>query len=406
MRERRKARSWILDKCGVFFPSLFFPALTYWPPLDHGRYKASDILLLTDDSKDPRSLPTRDNLIQAMKWLVRGAKKDDSLFFHCEQSRSHIHSSSLSFLPFFWYIHCTRFMFLYFLGVATLGTYLDLVLNPCDCTPRPSVKYASYLITDHVYWPALLFFNIDSGHGGQTPDLDGDEVDGLDEGRSPFTRFCLLLSHTMFRDERTKCTPSGTVLGCMIHRIFSRSFFFSFVHSRTLFVTTALSKIGEFMTVVASFFADKWFPLFFSDLPTRLPDQRSHRWWCGWFFLFTKLSQAPWYFCLFHFIGNACDYGENFTFGMSSYGEIDRLCCFHAISSCTIFFFFVVGWQAVFDVWLTSPMAYFIETTALTLQLSVLFIGMSLRNRAWCAQFFKFLPRNLDLRFSFFLSIS
>ena len=230
-------------------------------------------------------------------------------------------------------------MFLYFLGVATLGTYLDLVLNPCDCTPRPSVKYASYLITDHVYWPALLFFNIDSGHGGQTPDLDGDEVDGLDEGRSPFTRFCLLLSHTMFRDERMKCTPSSTVLGCMIHRIFSRSFFFSFVHSRTLFVTTALSKIGEFMTVVASFFADKWFPLFFSDLPTRLPDHRSHRWWCGWFFLFTKLSQAPWYFCLFHFIGNACDYGENFTFGMSSYGEIDRLCCFHAISSCTIFFF-------------------------------------------------------------------
>ena len=23
---------------------------------------------------------------------------------------------------------------------------------------------------------------IDSGHGGQTPDLDGDEIDGLDEG--------------------------------------------------------------------------------------------------------------------------------------------------------------------------------------------------------------------------------
>ncbi|KIM47214.1 hypothetical protein M413DRAFT_440710 [Hebeloma cylindrosporum] len=71
--------------------------------ISHGRYKSSDILLLTDDSKDPRSLPTRDNLIQAMKWLVRGAKKDDSLFFHY------------------------------------------------------------------------------SGHGGQTRDLDGDEVDGWDE---------------------------------------------------------------------------------------------------------------------------------------------------------------------------------------------------------------------------------
>jgi len=27
---------------------------------------------------------------------------------------------------------------------------------------------------------------LDSGHGGQTPDLDGDEVDGWDEGKLPF----------------------------------------------------------------------------------------------------------------------------------------------------------------------------------------------------------------------------
>jgi hypothetical protein len=36
-----------------------------------------------------------------------------------------------------------------------------------------------------------VFFSVDSGHGGQTPDLDGDEVDGCD-GRSPFHRFAFL----------------------------------------------------------------------------------------------------------------------------------------------------------------------------------------------------------------------
>ncbi|KDR69952.1 hypothetical protein GALMADRAFT_214755 [Galerina marginata CBS 339.88] len=66
-------------------------------------YDPKEILLLTDDAKDGRNLPTRDNIIEAMRWLVRHAKTNDSLFFHY------------------------------------------------------------------------------SGHGGQTPDLDGDEVDGWDE---------------------------------------------------------------------------------------------------------------------------------------------------------------------------------------------------------------------------------
>ncbi|KAJ3722494.1 caspase domain-containing protein [Lentinula raphanica] len=68
----------------------------------HG-YKREDIVLLTDDSRDPRSQPTRRNMIAAMQWLVQSAHSHDSLFFHY------------------------------------------------------------------------------SGHGGQTKDLDGDEVDGMDE---------------------------------------------------------------------------------------------------------------------------------------------------------------------------------------------------------------------------------
>jgi len=66
-------------------------------------YSHGDIVVLTDDQQDPASLPTRDNILRAMQWLVAGAQPNDSLFFHY------------------------------------------------------------------------------SGHGGQTKDLDGDEIDGYDE---------------------------------------------------------------------------------------------------------------------------------------------------------------------------------------------------------------------------------
>jgi len=37
---------------------------------------------MTDDSKDETLIPTRKNIINAMKWLVKDAKPNDSLFFH------------------------------------------------------------------------------------------------------------------------------------------------------------------------------------------------------------------------------------------------------------------------------------------------------------------------------------
>ena len=76
-------------------------------------------MILTDDSPDPRLQPTRHNILNAMRWLVDGARKHDSLAFHCMYA-----SASLEVL-----ISCA-----------------------------------------------------DSGHGGQTPDNDGDEIDGYDEG--------------------------------------------------------------------------------------------------------------------------------------------------------------------------------------------------------------------------------
>ncbi|WWC85156.1 uncharacterized protein L201_000013 [Kwoniella dendrophila CBS 6074] len=45
-------------------------------------YRPADIVILTDDSNDPRTMPTRDNIIKGMKWLVQGAQRDDALFLH------------------------------------------------------------------------------------------------------------------------------------------------------------------------------------------------------------------------------------------------------------------------------------------------------------------------------------
>jgi len=47
-------------------------------------FKQEDIVVLTDDSRDSKRLPTKANIMGAMKWLVKGAKAHDSLFFHCE----------------------------------------------------------------------------------------------------------------------------------------------------------------------------------------------------------------------------------------------------------------------------------------------------------------------------------
>lgn len=47
----------------------------------HG-YKPDDMVVLTDDSRNPRQIPTRANMIAAMQWLVQGARANDALFFH------------------------------------------------------------------------------------------------------------------------------------------------------------------------------------------------------------------------------------------------------------------------------------------------------------------------------------
>ena len=45
-------------------------------------YKREDMVILTDDSNDPNTIPTRANILQAMQWLVNDAQQNDALFLH------------------------------------------------------------------------------------------------------------------------------------------------------------------------------------------------------------------------------------------------------------------------------------------------------------------------------------
>lgn len=45
-------------------------------------YRREDMVILTDDQKNPKSLPTKSNIIRAMQWLVHEAQPNDSLFIH------------------------------------------------------------------------------------------------------------------------------------------------------------------------------------------------------------------------------------------------------------------------------------------------------------------------------------
>jgi len=45
-------------------------------------FKEENCKIMTDDAEDESLIPTKKNIINAMKWLVGGAKEGDSLFFH------------------------------------------------------------------------------------------------------------------------------------------------------------------------------------------------------------------------------------------------------------------------------------------------------------------------------------
>lgn len=50
--------------------------------VEHFGYRREDMVILTDDQQNPMSQPTKQNILRAMHWLVKGASSNDSLFFH------------------------------------------------------------------------------------------------------------------------------------------------------------------------------------------------------------------------------------------------------------------------------------------------------------------------------------
>lgn len=50
--------------------------------ISHFGYDRNDVVMLLDGSANPREIPTRENILAAMRWLVEGAQPNDSLFFH------------------------------------------------------------------------------------------------------------------------------------------------------------------------------------------------------------------------------------------------------------------------------------------------------------------------------------
>jgi len=51
-------------------------------PTKHFGFPEENIRLLTDDQDDPSLIPNRQNMVDAIQWLVEGSEKGDVLFFH------------------------------------------------------------------------------------------------------------------------------------------------------------------------------------------------------------------------------------------------------------------------------------------------------------------------------------
>lgn len=49
---------------------------------EHFGYKCEDVVMLTDDQQRQLSIPTKENILRAMHWLVKTAQPNDSLFFY------------------------------------------------------------------------------------------------------------------------------------------------------------------------------------------------------------------------------------------------------------------------------------------------------------------------------------
>lgn len=82
MNDAKNVRRFLTSE-SFLFPIIRSPIYTT-SPAENWNFKPEDIFVLTDDTRDVKRLPTKANMLGAMKWLVKDAKANDSLFFHCK----------------------------------------------------------------------------------------------------------------------------------------------------------------------------------------------------------------------------------------------------------------------------------------------------------------------------------
>ena len=82
MNDAKNVRKFLMSTSGGYHIYCSSAHMTHF--IGNWGFHQEDILVLTDDSRDSKRLPTKANIMSAMKWLVKGAKAHDSLFFHCE----------------------------------------------------------------------------------------------------------------------------------------------------------------------------------------------------------------------------------------------------------------------------------------------------------------------------------
>lgn len=105
-------------------------------------YNEGDIVMLTDDSSNYMEMPTKANIVSSPRSCYRFELDGTYVLIDARNrmARKGSKPERLAFLPL----------------------YVDSIL--------PENALVSYVLS------------VDSGHGGQTADQDGDEADGYDEG--------------------------------------------------------------------------------------------------------------------------------------------------------------------------------------------------------------------------------
>lgn len=178
-------------------------------------YKEDDIVMLTDDQNDPRAIPTKENIVSSSSGLCSLIPAIATIFllytpplhvltelftFVDIVSRDAVareRRAAERFVVFPLYVRRPLLFQHSLFSLHLLSPSLPL-MDPLNCVDRTCTDGLVRI----VFLGLRNITRVDSGHGGQTKDLDGDEADGYDEGAlfaaaSAFLlHICLPVLHT------------------------------------------------------------------------------------------------------------------------------------------------------------------------------------------------------------------